>query len=78
MAKEPEIKQRRMAMIGKVAAVSVEPGTKIFDLEGEKLLGIVMDRCPVINGQTVYLSTDDWDAARDALPGAPTAIVTKH
>jgi hypothetical protein len=75
---EPEIKQRRMAMIGKVLAIQVEPGTKIFHPLTEKLLGIVADRQPVINhdDNAVYLSTDDWNAAQAALPAAPKPV--KH
>lgn len=71
--KEPEIKQRRMAMIGKVLAIQVEPGTKIFHPVTEKLLGIVGDRQPVANhdDKAIYLSTDDWNAAQAALPAAP-------
>lgn len=73
--KEPEIKQRRMAMIGKVLAIQVEPGTKIFHPQTEALLGIVGDRMPVINFQdnAVYLSTDDWLAAEATLPKPPKA-----
>lgn len=76
--KEPEVKHRRMAMIGKVLAIQVEPGTKIFHPVTEVLLGIVGDRMPVINhdDNAVYLSTDDWNAAKDALPAAPKK--TKH
>lgn len=76
--KEPEIKQRRMAMIGKVLAIQVEPGTKIFHPHTEALLGIVGDRMPVYNmdDNAVYLSTDDWNAAKDALPAAPKPV--KH
>lgn len=64
------VKERRVAMIGKVMCVQCDPGDKIFDLENEKLLGIVMDRVPVINHKTntVYLSHDDWLAAEAALP----------
>lgn len=65
---EDEIKPRRQAMIGdNILAVAVEPGEKIFDVEG-KFLGIVFNKHPVVNGQTIYLSNDDYDAARDALP----------
>lgn len=72
MPKEPEIKQRRMAMIGKVLAIQVEPGTKVFHPGTGKLLGIVGDRQPVYNmdDNAVYLSTDDWLAAKAALPPA--------
>ena len=73
MAKKPEVVQRDMAMIGKVLAVSVEPGTKIFDM-GENLLGIVEDRKPVINGQTAYLSTNDYQAAKRALTAPPAVL----
>lgn len=70
MSKEPEIKQRRMAMIGKVLAIQVEPGTKVFHPATGDLLGIVGDRQPVMNydDNAVYLSTDDWLAAEAALP----------
>jgi hypothetical protein len=73
--KEPEIKERRMAMIGKVLAVQVEPGTKIFCPRTGDLLGIVADRQPVINhdDNAAYLSTDDWNAAEAALPKKPKA-----
>lgn len=70
---------RPMAMIGKLLCVSCEPGTKIFDIstEPETLLGIVMDRHPVINhkAHTVYLSTDDYRAAKAALPAGDTPAV---
>lgn len=71
-AKEPEIKTRRMAMIGKVLAIQVEPGTKIFHPGTGKLLGTVGNRMPVVNhdDNAVYLSTDDWFAAKAALPAA--------
>lgn len=64
------IKGRDMAMIGKILAVSVEPGTQIFDLETGNRLGIVADRMPVANHRTstVYLSTNDYQAAKRALP----------
>lgn len=68
--KEPKIKQRRMAMIGKVLAIQVEPGTQIFHPGTGERLGIVGDRQPVYNhdDNAVYLSTDDWLAAKAALP----------
>lgn len=79
--KEPEIKKRRAAWIGnpdgplkkRVLAIQVEPGTQIFHPDTGDLLGTVGDRMPVYNLQagTVYLSTDDWFAARKALPAAP-------
>lgn len=72
--KEPEIIQRPMAMIGKVLAVSCPQGTPIFDLGGN-LLGHVADRKPVYNGNTVYLSTNDYNAAKAALPAAPKKII---
>lgn len=70
MKKEPEIKPRRMAMIGKVLAIQVEPGTEIFHPTTGERLGIVGDRQPVMNydDNAVYLSTDDWLAAEAALP----------
>jgi hypothetical protein len=76
--KEPEVKQRRVAMIGKVMAIQVEPGTKIFHPRTEQLLGIVADRQPVYNHDdgAVYLSTDDWLAAEAALPKKPKPV--KH
>lgn len=69
---KPEVVERPMAMIGNVLAVCVEPGTKIFDL-AENLLGIVEDRKPVVNhpAKTVYLSTNDYEAAKRALPPRP-------
>lgn len=75
MAKKPEVVERDMAMIGNVLAVSVEPGTKIFDMT-ETLLGIVEDRKPVYNlpASTVYLSTNDYEAAKRALPAAPKVL----
>lgn len=68
---KPEVAARRQAMIGNVLAVCVEPGTKIFDM-AEQLLGIVEDRKPVVNhpAKTVYLSTNDYEAAKRALPPA--------
>lgn len=51
--------------------VSCEPGTTIFDNETDKPLGIVMNRHPVINGRTAYLSTDDYNAAKAAIPARP-------
>jgi hypothetical protein len=72
MNKEPKIKPRRMAMIGKVLAIQVEPGTEIFHPRTGDRLGIVGDRQPVYNydDNAVYLSTDDWLAAKAALPKA--------
>lgn len=64
-----EIKPRKMAMIDdKVLAVSIPPGEKIFDSVTGKLLGIVMDGKPVINGNTCYLSTNDYETAKRAIP----------
>lgn len=73
MSKEPVIKGRRMAMIGKVLAIQVEPGTQIYHPATGDLLGTVGDRQPVYNipDGAVYLSTDDWLAAEAALPKAP-------
>lgn len=76
MGKNPEVVvARQQAMIGKVLAVCVEPGTKIFDM-GEQLLGIVEDRKPVYNlpASTVYLSTNDYEAAKRALPAPPKVL----
>lgn len=69
---------RPMAMIGKLLCVCCQPGDKIFDtsVEPEVLLGIVQDRMPVINhkASTVYLSENDYRAAKAALPaGTPAA-----
>jgi hypothetical protein len=77
VADEPEVKARRQAMIGEILCVQCDPGDKIFDLYTEKLLGIVMDRHPVINypAKTCYLSTNDFLAAEAALP-KPTQL--KH
>ena len=69
---EPEIVDRPRAYIGNVLVVCCPPGTVIFDLLTERPLGVVMDRHPVINGQTCYLSTDDYEAAKRALPPGPT------
>lgn len=73
--KKPEVVERQQAMIGKVLAVCVEPGTKIFDMS-ETLLGIVEDRKPVYNlpAKTVYLSTNDYEAAKRALPPRPKTL----
>jgi hypothetical protein len=70
------IKARPMAMIGKVLCVCVEPGTQIFDLYSGDLLGTVGDREPVINqpANTAYLSTNDYEAAKRALPAAPKTL----
>lgn len=67
------IHQRNMAMIGKVLCVEVEQGTKIFDAN-EKLLGIVSDRNPVVNDMTCYLSVNDYQAAKAALPAPPRKL----
>lgn len=74
--REPEIKHRRMAMIGDVLAIQVESGTKIFDPITENLMGIVGDGTPVVNtkDKAVYLSTDDWNAAQAALPPKPPEV----
>lgn len=68
-----KIKERPMAMIGRILAVCCDRGDKIFDLGGN-LLGIVDDRKPVVNEPcgTVYLSKDDWEAAKRALPQRPS------
>lgn len=71
------IKQRNIAMIGKVLCVEVEQGTKIFDAT-EKLLGVVRDRHPVINGETCYLSVNDYQAAKAALPKPPRKLPGLH
>lgn len=66
-----KVVERRQAMIGEVLCVQMPPGEKVFDLrEGHepKLLGIVYDGHPVINGQTCYLSTNDFLAAEAVLP----------
>lgn len=67
-----------MALIGKVLCVMCQPGEKIFDtsVEPEKLLGIVMDRVPVINhkANTVYLSENDYRAAKAALPAGTSPV----
>jgi len=73
MAKKPEVVERDMMMIGNVLAVSVEPGTKIFDV-GENLLRIVEDRKPVIDGQTAYFSTNDYQAVKRVL-SAPSKVL---
>lgn len=78
MKKEPEVKLRRQAMIGNILVVEVEPGTKVFDALTEKLLGVVEDRKPVYNGKTTYLSTNDYEAAKRALPAAPKKLPGLH
>lgn len=71
MKKKPNpdaVVPRRQAIIGgNVLAIVVPQGTSIFDISG-KLLGHVADKKPVVNGQTIYLSDNDYNAARDALP----------
>lgn len=66
---------RPMAMIGKVLCVACDPGDKIFDLSEvpEKLLGIVLPGVPVVNhkAKTVYLTHDEYKAAKAALPVSP-------
>ncbi len=62
------IKLRRMARIGNVLAVAMPQGTQVFDPVTGAYLGVVSDRNPVINGQTCYLSDNDYDAAKRALP----------
>lgn len=57
------IVKRPMAMMGKILLVSCPPGTPICDING-KMLGFVDNRKPVINGDTCYLSTDDYKAAK--------------
>lgn len=74
---------RPMAMIGSVLCVSCAPGDKIFDVSEvpEKLLGIVMNGIPVVNhkAKTVYLSHDDYKAAKAALPVNPAPpMSTRH
>lgn len=68
-----KIVERRRALIGDVQLVSVPPGEKIFDLSRKlpRLLGTVQNGRPIINGQTCYLSTDDFNRAKDALPARP-------
>lgn len=78
MKKQPAVKERRQAMIGNILVVEVEPGSKIFDVVTEKLLGIVEDRKPVVNGMTTYLSTNDYEAAKRALPAAPKKLPGLH
>lgn len=81
MSKEPEVKARRQAMIGKVHCIEVEAGTVIFDLVTEKPLGRVEDRKPVVYGDSVYLSVNDYSAAKAALPAAPMilpGLPTRH
>lgn len=73
--KKPEVVERPQAMIGNMLAVCVEPGTKIFDM-AEQLLGVVEDRKPVVNhpAKTVYLSTNDYEAAKRVLPPRPKVL----
>jgi hypothetical protein len=73
---EDLIRARRTAMIDDgttyIQIVSCDPGDKIFDTSGEKeiFLGIVLNGKPVINAKalTAYLSHDDYDAAKAAIP----------
>lgn len=80
MANDNDIIIRPTAMIGKVLCVSCSPGDKIFDVSvvPEKLLGIVMNGIPVVNhkANTVYLSHDDYKAAKAALPVNPAPPTT--
>lgn len=48
--------------------VQMDRGDKVFDTSviPEKLIGTVDDKHPVINGETVYLSKDDFEAAVQA------------
>jgi len=73
-----KVKPRRQAMIGKVLVVEVDPGTKIFDLFTGKLVGMVLNGKAVPNGHTVYLTTDDYNAAKAALPAAPKKLPGLH
>lgn len=74
--KEEPVVAREQAMIGDVLVVKVPIGTPIYDAQSGRLLGIVGNSLPVINGQTCYLSEDDYEAAKAALPAAPG--VTRH
>jgi hypothetical protein len=71
-----KVVERRQAMIGDVLCVQIPPGEKVFDISGPepKLLGIVYDGHPVINGNTCYLSTDDFNAAEAVLPKPPEML----
>jgi hypothetical protein len=73
VSKKPEVVARREAMIGKVHVVEVEPGTKIFNLMTEELLGVVYDghAIPYPDSYTVYVSVNDYETAKAALPAAP-------
>lgn len=82
---EPVVKHRQMANMGKLLLVRVDPGEKIFDVKADLkgnllgepvLLGVVMNRFPIINGLTVYLSNDDYDAAKSAM--AAQGLVRKN
>lgn len=74
----PVLVERAMAFVDDILLVRCEPGSKIFDIRDGKevFLGIVGNRMPVINGMTCYLSEDDYDAAKDALPNRN--LKTRH
>lgn len=72
--KEPEVVARRMAYVGKVLLVEIPQGEKVFDILTGALLGTVEDRKPVINGNTCYISPNDYEAAKRALPAAPKIL----
>ncbi len=67
MKNNPPILPRRAAIVAGVQVISCEPGTSIFDAQTGERLGIVMNGLPVVNedARTCYLSTDDYNAARD-------------
>lgn len=68
----PLVKARRQAMMKvgelELLVVQMDRGDKVFDtlVNPPKLLGVVDDKHPVINGETVYLSHDDFEAAVQA------------
>ena len=74
------IKERRMALIGEVLCIAMPPGEKVFNLYTGELIGIVMSGVPVVNieARTAYLSNDDYDAAKAALPPAVKKLPGLH
>jgi len=73
--KKPEVVARRMAQIGKILLVEIPQGEKVFDLYSGELLGVVEDRKPVVNGDTCFISPNDYEAAKQALPAAPKPLL---
>lgn len=56
-----EIKLRQVAPYGDKLLVAVDPGTPIHDLNaGGRLIGIVTPGHQVANGDTIYITEDDF------------------